>query len=559
MTSNPPARNDVQRRTDPDYLVAASERHGNRRVTAISGEENSTGQATLFPADVPVATEGASDRARELAAQAAGIWNRPDRQERRIDDRRGVLAKTSVNFLREHGTGVYMLADLAIIAIATIIATMISSSIRDWTIAESAQYLILGAVSLPVWLFIFRRQRMYVDRVDIRSIEDARRVGTAAVLGAMGLVLLGWPMQLPVSRLWLMLVLAIGVPILLLERHVMRRFARKRRLSGEDLRPIAIMGTNGEACELREALRDPALGCSVVAFIATDSSSPDQIDGLPVLPGCKPAAEVKSFGATGVVIAATSLHGSVSNGLLRSFLDRRIRIELSSALTDVATSRIAVHPLGRHPMIALEPGFRGGWRATAKRVFDIVVSSILLVLLSPVFLAIAIAIKVDTRGPVFFAQQRAGVRGRPFKVYKFRSMVPDAEAKVEELQQHNESDGPLFKMKDDPRVTRVGKLIRKTSIDELPQLLNVIKGDMSLVGPRPALHSEVREWNDELRNRLRVRPGITGMWQVNGRSDTSFAEYQRLDLFYIDNWSIITDLSILVRTIPAVLKSRGAS
>ncbi|MGI9579407.1 MAG: hypothetical protein ACR2OH_14505, partial [Microthrixaceae bacterium] len=163
-------------------------------MTTISGGDNSTGQATLFPVAAPVDTERVT----------------PARPNRRIDDRRGILAKTTVNFLREHGAGIYMLADLAIMAIATIVATMITSAARDWTGAEATQYMILGAVSLPVWLFVFRRQRMYVDRVDIRSIEDARRVGTAAVLGAMGLVLLGWPMQLPVSRLWLILVLAIG-------------------------------------------------------------------------------------------------------------------------------------------------------------------------------------------------------------------------------------------------------------------------------------------------------------------------------------------------------------
>jgi len=153
---------------------------------------------------------------------------------------------------------------------------------------------------------------------------------------------------------------------------------------------------------------------------------------------------------------------------------------------------------------------------------------------------------------------RVGRRGRPFQVLKFRSMVVDAEEMLAELRERNESDGPLFKMTDDPRVTSVGRFLRKTSLDEIPQLWNVVRGDMSLVGPRPALPSEAEQWSPELRNRLRVRPGITGMWQVSGRSSTSFEEYARLDLFYIDNWSFLTDMAILARTVPAVLRKEGA-
>jgi lipopolysaccharide/colanic/teichoic acid biosynthesis glycosyltransferase len=159
---------------------------------------------------------------------------------------------------------------------------------------------------------------------------------------------------------------------------------------------------------------------------------------------------------------------------------------------------------------------------------------------------------------VIFKQERVGRNGRRFKVLKLRTMVVDAEAKLESIAHLNEADGPLFKVKNDPRITRAGRFLRKTSLDELPQLWNVMRNEMSMVGPRPALPREVLEWDEELRNRLRVRPGITGMWQVNGRSDTTFEDYQRLDLYYVDNWSLVTDLLIVLKTVPAVLFSRGA-
>jgi exopolysaccharide biosynthesis polyprenyl glycosylphosphotransferase len=220
---------------------------------------------------------------------------------------------------------------------------------------------------------------------------------------------------------------------------------------------------------------------------------------------------------------------------------------------------MTVRPLGRHPVVYLEPSQRLGWRAVAKRSFDVVVAATGLVLVAPLMAVAAVAIKITSPGPVLFRQERVGRSGRPFQVLKLRTMVVDAEDRLDEVLDRNESDGPLFKLRDDPRITSAGRWLRKLSIDELPQLWNVVRGDMSLVGPRPALPREVAEWDDELFERLRVRPGITGMWQVSGRSDTGFAEYQRLDLFYVDNWSILIDIGILARTVPTVLSGRGAA
>jgi lipopolysaccharide/colanic/teichoic acid biosynthesis glycosyltransferase len=182
-----------------------------------------------------------------------------------------------------------------------------------------------------------------------------------------------------------------------------------------------------------------------------------------------------------------------------------------------------------------------------------------MIVAAPFLALIAIAIKLDSRGPVFFRQQRVGRNGEQFAMLKLRTMVTNAEALKAELASLNEAAGPLFKMRNDPRITRVGRLLRKTSLDEIPQLWNVVRGEMSLVGPRPALPEEVSAWTADLHHRLRVRPGLTGLWQISGRSDASFESYEHLDLYYTDNWSLARDLWIIARTIPAVIAQRGAS
>ena len=262
--------------------------------------------------------------------------------------------------------------------------------------------------------------------------------------------------------------------------------------------------------------------------------------------------------AQGVIIASTALSLERSNHLVRELSEAGLHVEITWPLRDIASNRLTVRPLGRFPVAYVEPVARYGWRRLAKRTFDVVLSGTGLLIVSPFLAIAALAVKLTSPGPVLFRQTRVGQHARPFEVLKLRTMVVDAEDRLEDLSRLNEADGPMFKMSDDPRITRVGAILRKTSIDELPQLWNVVKGEMSLVGPRPALPSEMAEWDSELYNRLRVKPGITGMWQVNGRSESSFADYQRLDLYYVDNWSILVDAGILAKTLPVVLSSRGA-
>ena len=235
-----------------------------------------------------------------------------------------------------------------------------------------------------------------------------------------------------------------------------------------------------------------------------------------------------------------------------------VDLVVGTAFTDVAVPRIHVRPVSGLPLLQLAaPEFAGG-RRLLKRTLDVVASALGLVILSPLLAATALAVRLTSPGPAFFCQQRIGLGGRPFTLYKFRSMTVDAESRRAELLQHNVSDGVLFKMPDDPRVTRVGRLLRRTSIDELPQLVNVLRGEMSLVGPRPPLQSEVEQYEDDVHRRLLVRPGLTGLWQVSGRSDLSWSEAVRLDLYYVENWSGALDAEILWRTVFAVLRGEGA-
>ena len=272
---------------------------------------------------------------------------------------------------------------------------------------------------------------------------------------------------------------------------------------------------------------------------------------MPLLGRLSDAAQVAlDCGATGAIVATTALDSERSNRIARQLVDAGLHVELSSSLRDIRSGRLLVQPLGSYSVLYLEPVRRGGWRAVAKRMFDIVVSATALFFFAPLMGLIAIAVKLDSKGSVFFRQRRVGRNATLFTIYKFRTMVTDAELHLRDLAEFNEADGPLFKIRNDPRITRVGRVLRRLSLDELPQFWNVLRGEMSIVGPRPALPEEALRWDPELRQRLRVKPGVTGMWQVSGRSNASFAHDARMDLYYVDNWSLFTDIGLVFRTIP---------
>jgi exopolysaccharide biosynthesis polyprenyl glycosylphosphotransferase len=255
-----------------------------------------------------------------------------------------------------------------------------------------------------------------------------------------------------------------------------------------------------------------------------------------------------------IIALPASRREQVSRVIARGF-HRPVKIKLLPELDELLPRRFEVQHLGGRSYIGFTPVAPVSW---LKRAADFALSGIAVLALAPFFIAVAIAIKLDSPGPIFYRQLRVGKNGTPFVMIKFRSMHQDAEHLLDELRKENEATGPLFKMRDDPRITRVGRILRRLSLDELPQLFNVLRGEMSLVGPRPAIPSEVAEYEEWQFGRLRAVPGITGLWQVSGRSDVPFHDMVRLDLHYIRNWSLAMDLEILVRTIPAVLTSRGA-
>jgi exopolysaccharide biosynthesis polyprenyl glycosylphosphotransferase len=282
--------------------------------------------------------------------------------------------------------------------------------------------------------------------------------------------------------------------------------------------------------------------------------------GIPVLGGTSDAPAVIEAAGAEVVIFAEGAFGS-SKDLRRTMWaleDLSVQAIVVPSLTDVSSQRLKVRPVAGLPLVHLESPRALHASRWAKRFFDVVGAVCLLMVSLPVTLGAALAIKLHDGGPVLFRQTRVGRDGLPFGCLKFRSMVVDAERLRARLEVEQAPSSVLFKMADDPRVTRPGRVIRRLSIDELPQLWNVVRGQMSLVGPRPPLPDEVARYEDDMNRRLRVRPGMTGLWQVSGRSDLSWDETVRLDLYYVDNWSMMQDLVILSRTLSAVLSSRGA-
>ncbi len=414
--------------------------------------------------------------------------------------------------------------------------------------------------TVPIWIALFSGQRLYNTRFIGRRIDEVHRIVNATFLGTLSVAVAASLANVLLRRAgWVMLALC-AVVLVTLEREIARRLFTRLRTRGRMSREVIVAGANPEGQDIAAMLQTETwLGYRVIGFVDDTSTAVEPVPGVPLLGRTADLpAIVGRHPSASVIVASSGVDSAVTNRMARDLLDQGIHVELSSTLRDIASERLTVRPLGRFPVVYVEPVTRDGWRAAAKRAFDLVVGSLTLVLASPVLLVAAVAIKLDTRGPVLFRQVRVGRNSEPFHVLKLRSMVLDAEDHLLDLVDLNEADGPLFKMAEDPRITRVGRILRATSIDELPQLLNVVRGDMSLVGPRPALPHETEEWDALLAQRLRVKPGITGMWQVNGRSDTSFEDYTRLDLYYVDNWSLTTDLAILFKTLPAVLLRQGA-
>jgi exopolysaccharide biosynthesis polyprenyl glycosylphosphotransferase len=425
---------------------------------------------------------------------------------------------------------------------------------------------VLVVSSLAIaWLASLRLARAYHDRVLGYGADEYRRVASATLRLAGAIAIIGYIVDLGVARGFLAISFGLGLFGLVGARFAARKWLHRARARDSAWsRQMLVVGDAPHVTELIRTLRrEPYTGYHVVGACIPDgllAPVPQRLADVPVVGSFRTVLECAE--STGVDTVAVTTSGELTATRLRrlgwQLEGTGIDLVLAPALTDVAGPRIHSRPVAGLPLIHVDaPEFRGG-RKLVKGLVDQATALLAMALSLPVLIGIALAIKLDGGGPVFFRQTRVGLGGREFSVFKFRTMVVNADAILAELHGHNETDGLLFKMRSDPRVTRIGRLLRKYSLDELPQLFNVLLGHMSLVGPRPPLPQEVARYDGDIARRLLVKPGITGLWQVSGRSDLSWEDGIRLDLYYVENWSLTGDLTILWKTLGAVVNGRGA-
>ncbi|HET8590608.1 MAG TPA: sugar transferase [Nakamurella sp.] len=381
---------------------------------------------------------------------------------------------------------------------------------------------------------------------------------TFAVFGVAAICSFVFDLALP--RAYLLIMMPAGLAALVAGRFGWRRWLHRMRSSGAMMTKVLAVGDARAVNDLTQNLaRSPLCGYTVVAACVPAGTSTADVPVAGDLSEITEAA--RRVGADAIAVTASSAFGSTAVRRLGWQIESSdTELMLAPALTNIAGPRVHTQPVAGLPLIHVDRPTYHQANHMLKRTFDMVGAAVLLVVLLPVLLATAIAVKLSGPGPVFFRQQRAGLHGKRFNMIKFRSMVTDAEARLSELTQQRRDAGNdvMFKIKNDPRVTGVGRVLRRYSIDELPQLLNVIRGSMSLVGPRPPLVSEVELYGDDARRRLLVKPGMTGLWQVSGRSDLTWDDTVRLDVYYVENWSLTADLVILWKTVKAVFSSSGA-
>ena len=411
--------------------------------------------------------------------------------------------------------------------------------------------------TIPGWLVIFFAYGLYSRRLVLEPEGGTIKLLNAIAMNMVMLVLTAFVLHVAVSRSWIALLWVIASALVIVGRlgvQALTARLKSRHLLG--LRAL-VVGVNQEGRSIARLLtRKPSLGYEVLGFVGPE---PIEVDGLPVLADTANLRErVTELDVAAVFVAGSAVGPEALAAIDHSLLGLGVRVKTSLGLPHLAASKVVVHPVDGMAMMAFERVQHSASDVALKRMFDIATATVGLIVAAPLMIAIAFAVKATSRGPVIFAQQRVGAGGETFTLYKFRTMVESAEDLRSALEAANEADGTLFKMRHDPRVTTVGRHLRRLGLDELPQLVNILRGDMSLVGPRPALPSEAAEWSDEVAGRLNAKPGLTGLWQVSGRHELAFDDYVRYDLFYVENWSFGLDLRIVARTPAALLGRRGA-
>jgi len=445
-------------------------------------------------------------------------------------------------------------------ALSVAFALMLAHWARFGFHAPDSHFLtVLIGTPLLMVLLVYPAFHLY-DAYRYTPAEEFRRIILAVSLGLGAVVALAFSSKSDFSRMWLALSWAFSIVAALGSRRLWHKRIGRRRMSGALAFPTLVVGTNAEARHLVELMQLPSFGFRPIGMVTTEAGDPEVTDAdYPVLGSVDELRDViRELGVECVFVAASALSAREMGFVAKAVRLEGVEVRITATLPEVLSSRVAVQTLGGVTALSLRPVRLTGTQAVVKRAFDVAVASLCVLILSPVMALLAIAVKVTSSGPIFYRHTRVGQRGRPFTMMKFRTMREGADEMVDDLREQRGVDDLMFKLSDDPRVTRMGRFLRKWSLDELPQLFNVIRGEMSLVGPRPPLPREVTHYEDWQFDRLEVPPGISGLWQVSGRSDLSFDDCVRLDLFYIENWSLAYDLYILAKTIPVLISSRGA-
>jgi len=458
-----------------------------------------------------------------------------------------------------------MAGDFAAVSIAVSIAYVVRFG--PVTSGSLAVDLAAAAIFPVAWVLAALGHGAYDRRFLGSGTTEFRRIGRALLTVLAGVAFVSYAGDLRVARGFL----AVAVPPALLLTVGLRLLARdvlvQRRRQGEALEPVIVAGRAASLFGLVEALhRDPAAGLTVAGACLPADEATDPVliaalerHGVPVLGDLAAVRDAAvRYGASSVAVVAGDMSSETVRSIAWAIEGVGAELIVSSGLAEVAGQRVQVQAVGGAPLLRVDPPRFIGLSYHLKTVFDRIVAGVALVVLAPVLFALAAIVRVTSHGPALYRQERIGRNGRPFRMVKFRSMHVGADARIGELIDRNVAEGPLFKIPDDPRVTRVGHWLRRFSLDELPQLFNVLTGSMSLVGPRPPLPSEVALYEGDVRRRLLVKPGLTGLWQVSGRSDLSWDDAVRLDLHYVDNWSLSLDLQLLARTARVVVQAKGA-
>ena len=477
-----------------------------------------------------------------------GVAETGDRVEPRAARR---LSTWSRDYLRE-----VALADLACGVVGVFIAAQLrfGSNVTPMYLGLSLAFPVLWVAAL--WL---------AGAYDVRFIgtgsDEFRKVLNAGIGLTAAVTIFSYAINLELSRAYVVIALPSLTVFDMLARFALRKRLVRRRMHGKCMHSVVAVGHELAVADLVTELgRDGYHGLNVVGACVVQPGELDELAGVPVYGGLDDiTTAVKAFNAdTVAVTACPEMDGIRLRSLAWELEKTGTDLCVSPALLDVAGPRTTVRPTAGLTLLHVDHPQLSGFRLVLKGLFDRCAAGAALVMLAPLMTILASAVWLHDRGPALFTQVRVGKDGHAFRIYKFRTMVVDAEQRRMELLDSNDSDGVLFKLRRDPRVTPVGARLRRWSIDELPQLFNVFLGHMSLVGPRPALPDEADKYAEHVRRRLVVKPGLTGLWQVSGRSDLSWEESVRLDLRYVENWSFALDLQIMWKTISVLVRGSGA-